>query len=133
MIRKCKACKEKKDLSEFCKNKNLKGGFGYRCKECQREMSSKHYIKNKAKYKLRSETQRVGLRTWIKELKSKLSCIKCGESHWSCLEFHHKDEKKKDFAISIAVRFNMTREQILEEIAKCDVLCSNCHRKHHHP
>lgn len=37
MSRKCYACKEVKELTEFCKDKSMKGGRCSQCKECDRE------------------------------------------------------------------------------------------------
>src|SRR6266550_7255514 len=55
-------------------------------------------------------------------------CIKCGESDPIVLEFHHRDRLSKAF--TIAHRLNrISIETALKEIAKCDVLCANCHRR----
>lgn len=64
---------------------------------------------------------------WINEYKQGKSCIKCGESRIACLDFHHRDPEAKEFTISLAVaRASLNRIQT--EIAKCDIICSNCHR-----
>lgn len=63
-----------------------------------------------------------------RKLKQGLFCIKCGENDWRCLDFHHRDPKTKKFTISGQ---NHSKQALMEEIAKCDVLCANCHRKEH--
>lgn len=65
----------------------------------------------------------------IKQLGGK--CQRCGYNRcFAALELHHRDKKTKSFKID---RSAMTRpwEQILEEVKKCDLLCSNCHREEH--
>lgn len=57
-------------------------------------------------------------------------CIRCGESDLWCLDFHHRDPTEKEGNLGQIRRFGIDR--IKAEIAKCDVLCANCHRKHHH-
>lgn len=57
-------------------------------------------------------------------------CVRCEESHPACLDFHHRDPSTKDADIATIRRFGVKR--LLAEIAKCDVLCANCHRKHHY-
>ena len=56
-------------------------------------------------------------------------CVRCGESDLACLDFHHRDPSEKEGHIGHIRRFSV--ERINAEIAKCDVLCANCHRKHH--
>ncbi len=67
-------------------------------------------------------------KAWIDS--HKLACVRCGEDHPSCLEFDHRIPAEKDFPISTAY-CSLSLERIKAEIQKCDVLCSNCHRKRH--
>lgn len=67
----------------------------------------------------------------IREEKSKRGCSVCGEKDWRCLDFHHRDPIQKLFNIATATTTAYAWERIVTEIEKCDVMCSNCHRKHH--
>lgn len=59
-----------------------------------------------------------------------LSCIYCGEAHPTCLDFHHRNPAEKVETVSNI--FNTRGLKALwDEIAKCDVICANCHRKLH--
>lgn len=57
-------------------------------------------------------------------------CVDCGESDPVVLEYDHLPIFIKTFEISRAV-CGSTRswKAILEEIGKCEVRCSNCHKK----
>ena len=67
---------------------------------------------------------------WVNEFKASLRCARCGENHPACLEFHHRDRKEKAATISLVI-WRWSRKKLMAEIEKCDVLCSNCHRKLH--
>ena len=55
-------------------------------------------------------------------------CEKCGyNGHLAALEFHHLGEKD----LTIAKAMNRRWEYIKEELDKCMLLCSNCHRIEH--
>lgn len=70
---------------------------------------------------------------WYAGVKANLSCIRCGENHPACLDFHHRDRSGKTFTVSkMVIQRYASRERVLEEMAKCDVLCANCHRKLHY-
>jgi hypothetical protein len=58
-------------------------------------------------------------------------CARCGEDHPACIVFHHRDPSEKEISIADAMRLGYGRTRILAEIAKCEVLCANCHTKHH--
>lgn len=84
-----------------------------------------------ARRKANRERQKRGIRAWYAELKSALVCKRCSETHPACLQFHHPDPTQKETSICDAVRRCWGRERILVELAKCEVLCANCHAKHH--
>ena len=59
----------------------------------------------------------------------------CGLVHdgknGSCFDFHHRVPDEKTFGLNLAA-FNRHGIAALElEAAKCDLLCSNCHRREH--
>jgi hypothetical protein len=58
-------------------------------------------------------------------------CIKCGEDDPIVLDFHHRDPKKKTKGVA-RLAATSTLDQVKVEIAKCDVLCANDHRRQHH-
>lgn len=58
-------------------------------------------------------------------------CAKCGyDKYIGALEFHHLDPTKKEFSISSSGS-TMSWEMIKEELDKCILLCSNCHKEEH--
>lgn len=67
---------------------------------------------------------------FILNYKKKHSCVFCEESCPECLDFHHKEQSKKSFSISEALRTHSI-DNLVCEIEKCVVLCANCHRKLH--
>ena len=80
--------------------------------------------------KKRAETRRrnqLRIREWFEQLRSRLRCVRCPENHPACLSFHHRPGTKKSFEISMAVARGFSIELISLEMAKCDVLCVNCH------
>ena len=70
-------------------------------------------------------------KAWLLEFKETHPCEKCGESHPGCIEFHHRDPKEKKFAISENSKGKCPKT-LKDEISKCDILCSNCHRILHY-
>ena len=62
----------------------------------------------------------------IHEYQMEKGCMDCGyNAHPAALEFDHVSGKKL-FNIGEEVG-NRSREKLWEEIAKCDVVCANCH------
>jgi hypothetical protein len=124
----CSKCKQEKELTEF--NKHRYGVTSW-CKECVRGRSKQHYEENSISLKEKKRLYIQQRREWFNEFKKTLKCIKCGEDHIACLDFHHRDPKQKEFSIAGAVSHS-NKEKVIKELEKCDVLCANCHRKHHY-
>jgi hypothetical protein len=63
----------------------------------------------------------------IREEKLKRGCLKCGyRKHHAALDFDHIDPSTK--VRDIAKMHTTNTEALKQEIAKCQVLCANCHR-----
>jgi hypothetical protein len=73
--------------------------------------------------------RRARLRSWANDRKRKRGCQSCGETDPACLDFHHPDEESKEMAVTDLITYGHGRKRLREEMAKCDVLCANCHRK----
>jgi hypothetical protein len=59
------------------------------------------------------------------------ACMGCGRTvHARLFEFHHLDARTKDFAIS-ADGILRAWKKVEAELAKCVLLCANCHRETH--
>jgi hypothetical protein len=66
----------------------------------------------------------------VLELK-RSGCMRCGFADTRALAFHHRDPGMKEFTISGQGRV-VSEERFQAEIAKCDVLCANCHAIEHY-
>ena len=100
-------------------------------KAYHRAYNKTHYHANKEYYRIKNKKAKDSLKARFNELKSSLSCIHCGEDDNVVLDFHHREGTIKEFGISEGLR-RYSWQRVLDEIEKCDVLCANCHRRHHH-
>ena len=127
----CSGCKEKKEFSDFPKNKSKKDGYARSCKLCNKEYQHKWYLKHKDDQKARVKKQKIQHRRDIDSWKNDLSCIKCGENYIRCLDFHHIDPEEKETSISRMRATGKSLASIMKEAEKCVVVCKNCHVKIH--
>ena len=76
------------------------------------------------------EARRSSNRVFLDEYKTERGCAKCGyNSSPLGLDLHHRDPAEKDLQISGSSSYS--RERLLQELEKCDVLCAICHRLIH--
>jgi hypothetical protein len=82
---------------------------------------------------IRDRRARAELRKWYIEYKSFLKCEVCNENHPATLDFHHKNPVTKllDIGTMVSSAPRFSREKVIEEMNKCIVICSNCHKKLH--
>lgn len=136
-MKKCTKCLKELPLNNFNKLTRNKDGFNCVCKECIAIFAKRHYykhqktnIKRAIKY---SKTRATKYLKKINEIKSK-GCYFCPEKDLRCLDFHHTNPQNKSFSISKIIGKDYVKKglkTILDEIDKCIVVCSNCHRKIH--
>jgi hypothetical protein len=106
-------------------NRGLGNG---RDKEKQLAAGRRWYRKNPQVYIDRNDRRRRDRIRWVRELKN-APCMDCdGRFPWYVMDFDHRDGEEKAFNIGDAVRGMVGLERFRAEIAKCDLVCSNCHR-----
>lgn len=65
----------------------------------------------------------------IRALKEDTPCMDCGNNYpFECMDFDHRDPDTKHNNVGTMVTHGHNREKVMAEIAKCDIVCSNCHR-----
>ncbi len=101
-------------------------------KEKNAEDFKRWYAKNKEIQFARVKQQKERNFQEISEYKESLPCSDCGVYYPAyVMDFDHRDPETKSFNISQKAKSG-SRKQLWEEIAKCDVVCSNCHRERTH-
>lgn len=99
--------------------------------EYHKKYNKIHYANNKKYYLNKNKKLIKQCVKWFKQYKSSLKCSRCSENDPVCLDFHHSGGSKKEYIISKMIYRGYSIKKILNEINKCIVLCSNCHRKEH--
>lgn len=115
----CSKCGRELPISQFPFRNKAKGTRRANCKECHNQYMKNKYQENKQK---------------LQDLKSQMTCVKCGEKRGYVLDFHHINPDEKEYTIShmIANHYSFDNKETQNEIKKCVVLCANCHREWHH-
>ncbi len=131
-MKQCSKCKKEKDTNHFSVRTEKKNGKTYSylkswCKSCLNQ-KGKEIFKEKLEYYIERNRKTLEKhRRFLQDIKN-VPCKDCLESfHYCVMEFDHLPEFKKEFNIS-RVSQRIGREKLLNEIAKCEVVCSNCHR-----
>ena len=100
----------------------------------QKEAKRQWYLRNKKLTIERSMAYKHREQEWFNSVKSTKTCVQCGETRYELLEFHHIDPSTKIASVSDMLG-TYGRPKVIAEMAKCEVLCRDCHSKHHqhHP
>ncbi len=115
----CRYCHIEQDEScfEVCKVIGARVYRRHKCRACKQQTQS---------------LRRQKLRAWVEDFKKTLRCEECGFGDFRALEFHHPDGQEKDAAVGSMVKDNRSIAAVRREIARCVVLCANCHRIAHY-
>jgi hypothetical protein len=85
----------------------------------------------RAKKRAANARWRKSMQEWYHELKETLSCARCGFDRAPALQFHHREGGTKELNLGEVIAQGWGKQRILDEVAKCEVLCANCHLIHH--
>lgn len=116
MTKKCSTCGKEFPINNFYRSGYTKSGeirYSCECKDCRKSRENKRYHSTKDKVSL-----------------FRKPCIHCGLDKPYLIEFHHRNPKEKEFVVGVWRKHS--KESYLNEIAKCDPLCRNCHEEFHY-
>ena len=135
MVKTCSKCKTEKDIKNFKRRSgNRSHNYVSWCVECKqsydrikineklkdKDFANAHYAKRRLDQRLR--------KAFVENYLGANPCIKCGENDIEILDFDHRDRSEKEYSIAKMYSSIKSEKAIMAEIAKCDVLCGNCHR-----
>lgn len=89
-----------------------------------------HY-RNRSWNTERTLQRRARLRAWANDYKRERGCCECSVTDPAVLDFHHRRQETKLMDVGDMITHGYGTEKLRKEMEKCDVLCSNCHRKEH--
>lgn len=128
----CTRCNETKELSAFHKKASIKrDGLQSHCKACEKIAHRNHYEANKNTYVKRSSERRMRLAQEYHAWKTQQKCCRCDETDECCLEMHHFNPSEKEHGLASFAMSNFGNDAWYAELAKCIIVCSNCHKKIH--
>lgn len=86
----------------------------------------------------RKHRAKVGCTPWpaqratgqrIRLLKETTPCADCHRTYpFCCMDFDHREGTVKSYNVGSMVAHGYSIDLIMTEIAKCDLVCANCHR-----
>lgn len=82
-------------------------------------------LKGRRRYELRYRRKnRDKIRSYLAELRSNTPCNDCKQVfHWVAMDFDHVRGVKV-----VELSKAKTWQKVFDELPKCDIVCSNCHR-----
>ena len=101
-------------------------------KKSQAESSRKHYLIHRAERIADKKARKKRNHAFVQEYKKSHPCVRCGEAEPCCLDFHHINPEEKFRIIGGMADRGFSIVKIVAEIAKCEMLCANCHRRFHY-
>lgn len=122
----CSSCRLWKPLDAFNRRSGAKDGRQWNCRAC----NAAYHRRNKRR--INALVRERNKRVWgnnTRQLYAYLTrhpCVDCGETDPVVLEFDHLRDKTRSIASLLR---GWRWETVLAEIAKCDVVCANCHRR----
>lgn len=130
----CARCRRVLPLREFpLRRKDGTKRYGH-CRDCKAAYQRQWYERNAVRHRARTAAARRAVREQNKRLvwaAKSVPCADCGRTYPPyVMDFDHVRGEKVGNIAHLKVR--ATAETLLAEIAKCEVVCANCHRIRSH-
>jgi hypothetical protein len=96
--------------------------------DAKRAANRRWYQRNKPYWYARNNRKRKCITDWFEEYKTFHPCTDCSLYYPSCvMDFDHRPGEVKLYEPN-GLKNTMNWRKVFAELAKCDLVCSNCHR-----
>ena len=120
----CPRCRKSKPVSEFHRVRRGSDRLRGPCKACV-SLEGKARVFT-PEQKARAKAKQDETRAWMDSLKAE-PCTDCGGTFPPvCMDWDHLPGVLKVRSVGLLLTYS--RERILAEVAKCELVCANCHR-----
>jgi len=124
-MKRCSKCGAEKPLDEFHRDKRY--GTQAWCKACRKEYDRQYHASTRELRIAQKRVWKAGRIAWAWTLKEDRPCADCGGVfHPVAMHWDHRPGTQKRGEISTMVP-RVSREDLLAELEKCDLVCANCH------
>ena len=125
MVKHCPRCGEDKDEAEFHRWRERDGRQVW-CKSCRRVYDAAYHQRVKERRREQRRRRAREIRAFMNELKQN-PCADCGQRFDpAAMQWDHLPGFVKTGNLGDLKR-NSSRKRLLQEIAKCELVCANCH------
>src|SRR5688572_3945983 len=121
----CTKCEKDKPTTDFYRRG---AGFQPWCKLCRKGLDAQRYQERRLEFAERNRRRNQAVIEWGRSLKEGKPCTDCGISyHPVAMQWDHLPGTTKILPLASMARAGWSKKRILEEIAKCELVCANCH------
>lgn len=129
----CSACQQSRPLADFNIRRASADGLQNICRSCNRAKARRYYAQHREAHirvimARKAQIRRATLEA-VGEYLVGNPCIDCGETDLRVLDFDHRPGAEKRADVMKLVQDGYSIARVMDEIAKCDVRCRNCHAK----
>jgi hypothetical protein len=124
-LHRCARCLQWKPASEF--HKSTDGEFTY-CRDCRNSYDRQYYVERGGPARRARRRAHIDAeREWMNALKIGIPCTDCSETFpVFVMQWDHLPQFEKMDEIGTMIG-HRSRELILAELKKCELVCANCH------
>jgi hypothetical protein len=122
--KRCGRCGETKPLDAFHRRK---AGQQAWCKPCRQAYDAAYHRETRSLRVEQAKARRKAFIAWYTGLKEGTPCADCGGVfHAVAMQWDHRPGAAKVADVA-NLRGTQCKQRVLDEIAKCDLVCANCH------
>jgi len=123
-LKRCVRCGIAQPVAEFHRRGDA---FQSWCKTCHRAWDAEYHSRRRDIRYVQKRLRKQALFDWMTDLKTSRPCTDCGGFfHAAAMTFDHLPGSEKRADVSTLLHAGY-RRALFDEIAKCELVCANCH------